>query len=302
MNNIPYYFTDNHKKYEIEYLQYNNYIFIKDLSYTTNDSKAIILLFNFEGENVLRGYGDGIIFPKINYFNVEKIHVKNKDKKLQDIFDYIVEIFDNYNIVNTKIYQDPYLCFKLGYSIFSLIDICKFKLESNIHTYINYSKEVILDNLESEMDGGVRRLIHNFKKNLPTIDIYFGEIEDNIFESFINKHLELSGKKTKSNESWNFMKKMIQNREAILLAHEENYVLFHTSKKYSYYGVNACTKKSTIVSYLFYEGIKWLIKNECEFIHFGMYHKYYEDEKKYNIAKFKKSFCNKMYTQYYLVK
>ena len=126
MNNIPYYYDDLWQQHEIEYLQFHNYKFIKDLSYLKDGCKSIILLFEFEGNNILRGYRDGIIFPQINYFNIEKLHVKKKEQKIQTIFDYIANIFNEYNIVNTKIYQDPVLCKQLGYSIFDLLDVKQF--------------------------------------------------------------------------------------------------------------------------------------------------------------------------------
>ena len=47
MNNIPYYYDDVWKKHEIDYLKFNDYKFIKDLSYTKDKSKSIILLFNY---------------------------------------------------------------------------------------------------------------------------------------------------------------------------------------------------------------------------------------------------------------
>ena len=84
--NTPYYFSDISKEYEIEYLKFNNYIFLKDLSYTKNNSKSIILLFEYEGKKLLRGYQDGIMFPQINYFNIQNIHTKHREKKLQEIF------------------------------------------------------------------------------------------------------------------------------------------------------------------------------------------------------------------------
>ena len=303
MNYTPYYFSDISKEYEIEYLKFNNYIYKKDLSYTKNDCKSIILLFNFEGKNILRGYRDGIMFPQINYFNIENIHIKKKETKLQEIFEYIIKIYDEYNIVDSKIYQDPYLCFKLGYSIFNLIDTKNFNIESNMHLCINYSENVNIENIECEMEGGgTRTIINGFKKNPPTIKIYFGEIENEIFQSFVNKHYELAGKKTKSENCWDLNKEMILNKEAILVVYENNYVLFHSSENYSYYGINACTKGDKIVTYLLYEGIKWLTKNGYKFIHFDIFHKYSIGEKNINISKFKKSFCNKIYTQYYVYK
>ena len=299
----PYYYSETHKEYEIEYLKYNNYNFISDLSYTKNNSKSIILLFEYEGKKVLRGYQDGIIFPQINYFNLKNIHTKHREKKIQEIFDYIFRLFEDYNIVNTKIYQEPYLCYIMGYSIFDLIDIKNFNLEKTMDICISYKNDINIENIEKHMEGGgTRTIINGFKKNPPKVNIYYGEISNDIFNSFIDKHINLAGKKTKTDKCWNLINEMIKKKEAILLISNDNYVLYHISKNYCYYGINACSKKDRIVTYLLYEGIKWLIKNGCNFIHFGKYYKYFNDEKNKNISKFKKSFCNKMFTQYYLDK
>jgi hypothetical protein len=302
MNNLPYYFSETWKKYEIDYLKFNNYNFIKDLSYEQNSCKSIILLFEYEGKNILRGYSDGIVFPQINYFDINNIHIKKKGDKIQKIFNYINEIFKEYNIVDTKIYQDPYLCYSLGYSIFDLIDIDNFKLKYKIEMYVNYESNVIQDKIENYMEGGgARTIINGFKKNIPNVNIYFGEINDETIESFKNKHIELSGKKTKDDICWELTKQLIINKEGLLLENNNNFILFLISDNYSYYAINACTKRDKIVTFLLYEGIKWLNNNNYKYIHFGTFYKYYNDEKNINISKFKKSFCNKMFNQYYLV-
>ena len=41
--NTPYYFSNISKEYEIEYLKFNNYTFISDLSYTKNNVIYIII-------------------------------------------------------------------------------------------------------------------------------------------------------------------------------------------------------------------------------------------------------------------
>ena len=299
--NTPYYFSEISKKYEINYLNFHGYNFIRDLSYTKNDSRSIILLFEKENNKILRGYQDGIIFPELNYFNMENIHVNKKQKKIQEVFDYIFSIFEKYKIVNTKIYQDPYLCFKLGYSIFNLIDTKFFNHGSSIDICVNYSKNTNINFIEKEMEsGGARTVINGFKKNPVDVVILSGTIDDLLFDAFVKKHLMLAGRKTKPDYCWNMIKDMIKNREAILVYYQDNYILFHSSFNYSYYGINACTKKDKIITYLLYKGIQWLITNKCEFIHFGKFYKYFEDDKNINISKFKKSFCNKMFTQYYL--
>ena len=303
MNKIPYYFSENWKNYEIEYLKYHKYKFIKDLSYEKNNSRSIILLFEFEGKNLLRGYRNGIIFPQINYFNIYNIHVKKKEKKIQDIFDYINKIFLDYDIKDTVIYQDPVLCYKLGYSIFDLININDFKINYTLETYINYESNI--KDIHAEMEpGGTRTIINGFLKNdLPKYNIYFGDIDDKVFENFKNKHFELAQKETKSELCWNIMKKSFIDKEYLMIESNNNFVVFIVSEDYCYYGYNACTRKDKIVSFLLYQGIKWLTENNYKYIHFDSLSQYYENlSKNYFIANHKKSFCNKIYAQFYLKK
>jgi len=296
MNTTPFYYDNLWKEHEIEYLKFNNYTFIKDLSYTENNCRSIILLFNYEGNNILRGYADGIIFPQINYFDIENIHTKKRDKKIQNILDYILKVFNDYNIVDTKVYQDPYLCKKLGYSIFDLLDLKQLKLKYKLEMYFEKSQgNNILTSLKSKS-----RTIINKYLNKTKFNIYFGEVNDTIFNSLVDKHLELSGKKTKPDKCWSILKDMIKEKKAILLVSDNNYIIYFISNKYCYYAINACTKRDSIVSYLLYEGLKWLTENKFNFIHFYTYEKYIKDEKKKCISKYKKALCNKMFTQYYL--
>jgi len=295
INNIPYYYDNLWKEHEIEYLKFNGYTFIKDLSYTEDKCKSIILLFEYQGNNILRGYCNGIVFPQINYFDIESIHVKKKSQKIQKIFDYIDNIFNEYKIVNTKIYQDPYLCKKLGYSIFDLINLNKFKLKHKLVMYFEKSNKSILNSLKGE----TRRIVKKYL-NKTKFSIYFGEIDNSVYESFVKKHFELAERKTKPDNCWLFLKKMIQKKKAILLVFNNNYIFYFLSNNYCYYAINACTKKDRISTYLLVEGIDWLTDNNYKFIHFGDFEKFVEGEKHIAISKYKKSLCNKMYTQYYL--
>ena len=83
MNNIPYYYDNLWKEHEIEYLKFNGYTFIKDLSYTKDSCRSIILLFNYEDNNILRGYIDGIMFPQINYFDIELCNESHYDTQFE---------------------------------------------------------------------------------------------------------------------------------------------------------------------------------------------------------------------------
>lgn len=165
--------------------------------------------------------------------------------------------------------------------------------------FINYDDNI--KEIEKEMEGGgTRTIINGFNKNKPEFNIYFGDIDKTVLERFKNKHVELSGKITKDDVCWDIIYKFIKEKEGLLLESNNNFIFFHISQYYSIYGINACTKKDKIVTYLLYEGIKWLNSNNYKFINFGTYYKYYNDSKNISISKFKKSFCNKMYTQYYL--
>lgn len=297
MNETSYYYDDIWKEHEINYLSFSGYNFIKDLSYTEDKCKSIILLFNYNGKNILRGYCDGIIFPEINYFNIENIHIRKKNKKIQKIFDYINSIFNKYQIVNTKIYQCPYICKKLGYSIFDLIDLKKFKLKYKLSVYFEKLNNDIP--ILSVMKGETRT---NIKKYINKCEykIYFGDIDEQIFSNFVDKHLKLAGKKTKSDKCWNLLKQMIIEKKSLLITSDNNFILYFVSKNYCYYAINACDRRDKIVSYLLYMGMEWLNNNGYKTIYFSKLEKFENTEKMINIARFKKGFCNKIFTNYYL--
>ena len=303
INTIPYYYDDLWKEHEIEYLTFNNYKFIKDLSYTKNDCVSIILLFEYEEKYILRGYCDGILFPQINYFDIENIHIKKKKEKIKEIYNYIMNIFEEYNIKHTKIYLNPVDSFNLRHSLFSLIHT-DYKIEQNnrlelVIYYENLNSKIEI--LEQEMKGGgTRTLINGFNKNPPNINIYFGDISECIFNKFIDKHFELAGHKTKSEKCWNILKTFIIFKKAVLIESNNNYVLFKISKNFCYYSINACTQKDKIVTFLLYKGIQWILKNGYNFIYFGAHPNNFSDEKNINIAEFKKNFCNKIFTNYYI--
>jgi hypothetical protein len=302
MNSLPYYYDDLWKQHEIEYLKFNNYIYKNDLSYTINNCISIILLFEFQGKHVLRGYNDGILFPQINNFDIENIHVNKKKDKVLEILYYINNIFEEYNIQDTKIYQNIYDSFKIRYSIFSILDTTFNFVEKNkLEIALIYDNTICIDDIEKCMEsGGVRNIINKFNKNPPTINIYFGNIPDIIFDNFVKKHFELAERKTKPEICWNILKTFILEKKAILVESNNNFVMFNVSRNYCYYSINACNRKDKIVSYLLYSGIKWLLHNHYNNIHFGSYANYYKDEKNINIAKFKKGFCNKLFNSYYL--
>ena len=99
---LPFYYSDEWKKYEIEYLNSNGHKVIKDLSNYIENTQSIILLCQYNTKYVLRGYRDGIIFPTPTNFNIENIHIKKRISKIQKIFDEINQIFKTENIVILK--------------------------------------------------------------------------------------------------------------------------------------------------------------------------------------------------------
>ena len=304
MNKIPFLYDDLWKQHEIEYKIFNGYTFIKDLSYNKQHIKSIILLFKFNDEYVLRGYGNGILLPfitNLNQTNILNIHLKNKKQRLKELYDYIIQICKQYDIKNTKIYQFPYYSYILNHNLLNLIDLPS---KSILEQCFYIDQKHIHDDPSIFMNKRIRNTLnqYNSKKiclNIK-INIYFGDIPNNIFQKFVNKHFTLAEKKTKSDKCWDILKQFIHEEKAILLEGDNNFIYYFVSENFCYYGINACDRKNALCSILLYEGIKWIINNGYNFIYFDHYQNHYDTEKLINISKYKYNLCNNLFNNYYL--
>lgn len=295
-SDLPYFYDDLWKKHEIKYHEFYGYKYIKDLSYKEPYIHSNILLLEFNDELVLRGFGKGILFPYVS--NMDIINIHSKKKTILSIYNYIFDIIQKYNIKNTKIYQYPYYSFIAGYNILDRIGI----KNNNICEQILYYDKVP-ENITSNMKLGTRRIINSYlKKKICDykINIYFGQIPDNIFDKFIDKHFELSQSKTKPDICWDIIKEFIKREKAILVEGNNNFVYFLLSEHLCSYGINACSRRDPIVTILIYHAIKWIFDKGYKLIWFDKYETYFDNEKEKNISIFKNGFCNKLINNYYI--
>ena len=301
MNKLPYYYDELWKEHEIEYLEFNGYKYIEDLSYIKDNCKSIILLFNYNNVNLLRGYSNGILFPLINNFDINNINYKKRKKELEKIYNYIIDICKKYDIKNTKLYMNHCYSFSLNHSLFSIIKVENKQLLSLCHYNNNFDKHYNPLNI---MKSNTKNIINKYLKKKKftdiKINIYFGSIPDNIMNNFINKHFILAGKKTKSDKCWDIIKNFIIQKKSILIEGNNNFIYYFISDNYCYYAFNACDKKSDICTILLYEGMKWIFNNGYNFVNFGNSDLFYDNEKMINIQKYKKGLCNKIFTNYYV--
>ena len=295
INKLPYIYDEFYKNYLIDYYEFNDYKLVKDLS-KFNNIKIIILIFEKNNEKFLFGFDDGIIFPYVNFdifnFNADKYKLK-----IDNIIKNIVNDIRIYYNGVIKIYNYSYYQYNISYNIFNLLNY----KNSSLIDCINILNTDILHGMKYNIKNIINRYIKKKIFSDENILIYFGEISNEIFNGFIQKHFELSERKTKSDRCWEILKEFILNKKAFLVKYKNEYVYFFISKEFSYYGINACSRKSDICTILIYEAFLFLKKYGCNFIY--MYH-YINDNidiKLNNISFFKKSMSNKLIDNYYCI-
>ena len=131
-----------------------------------------------------------------------------------------------------------------------------------------------------------------------TINIYFGEIPNKIYDNFSYKYKQLDQKRP---AIWmdDYFKPLIIQKKAFLVEINNNFVFFSISDTLSYYILSACDKKDDITTILIFKSIQFSVKNKCNYIYFGNYYTDFDNIKSQNISKFKYGFCNKLITNYY---
>jgi hypothetical protein len=295
MNNIPYFYDALWKEHEVEYLQGYNYIFIKELHYPKEfQVTGIILLFQYDGIFVLRGYNDGIMLPNFNNLNMSKLHEKSRKDRVKKCYDYIFHILKEYNIKNTKIYQNPTYAYQMRYDIINLI-YKDFDIRSQLCNLINTT--YFVDYMGLSKKQVIKKYIDKKIYNDHCISIYFGDVPNDIFNIFIQKHYNLAGKKTKSDKCWELLKRFIEQKKAILCKYDDNFVYFFISENFCYYGINACTKYSEICTILIYYSIKWIFEHNFKFVYMDQYIQS-ENIKQTSLSDYKYSLCNELFTNY----
>jgi hypothetical protein len=291
-----FYYSELWRDHQIYYYNFNGYTLIKDLSKFTSNYKVIIIIFEKDGKKILTGFDDGILFPYIG----DIIYNINSDSYKDYINNIVINLKNEINLYYTEkinIYMHPLIQYNLGFNLFEYFGI------SNKTYYDLFFIGNNINLITQKMKYSVRNIINKFEKKKiyqeNEIVVYYGDISDNIYQQFVDKHFELAQKKTKSDKCWEILKKFIFLKKAFLVSYGNDFVYFFISKDFAYYGINACTKKSDICLILIYYAFKFCITHNCNNIYMYHYIENSEIDKNNKLAYFKKSMSNKIINNYY---
>lgn len=178
----------------------------------------------------------------------------------------------------------------------------------------NYKPRLLFDMLvnkhnfnEQQYYAGIRKsyksLINWGRRELKIEYINKNNLRYDEFANFQNFHQKISGKKTRSDESWNIQYKMLENGfgELILGHYQGNLVagsLFIDQFDTTVYFTGVYERslfEYGVSHYLLYEGIlRAIMRDGANKVFLGNFDAHITDEKQHNIQFFKKGFCNEL--------
>ena len=247
------------------YLNNNNLILIP---ITVNNNKK----YSFYG-NPIKIISEDYI-SKIDYLEIKNYFEKTESEKL-----FIFEIKDENDLINNKLDQVEKIFYEININLLESIERIKSNFSSNTRNEIkkNYenTKYEIIDK-------------KNYKK-------------DQIFE-MMNLHIKISGRKTRSEQSWKQNEKMILNDKGFLI--KVTYKDKLVSYSFFFYNDVICRYFSSVSDREYYKQIKnmnhktlWIainfVKEKSKFFNVGeisIFNKQDITDKEKNIEKFKKKF------------
>lgn len=201
---------------------------------------------------------------------------------------------------------------------YRLSNISKFHellISENIEVKIEYEMFVDLqysiNEIKSNFRDSYKSLINSSKRLWDTF------IQDNfdkkIWEEFKNLHFEVSGKKTRSDLTWELQHEAIKEKKAILIyLRDQNGDMigggfFNFSKDESIYSVGAYKRElfdKPIGHLIQFQAIEYFKENNIKKYRIGKYviNKNLYTEKEISISYFKKGFCNTIIPRYIYTK
>lgn len=318
-------------EYETEYNKFHGKILVDRK--IIKDSSYFFYLDLFQDQNNEYCIGSNInmsLYPlKINGVDDGIFQVKHIKRFFKSLKKVILDWVEKYNLSRKQtiyFHQDPKTTIKYNYSLLDSLkkeelDSLKIKINriERSRSWIDIKKiNRSFDQLKKHFRQSYRNIINrnDFKstiynsKNTNTI------INDKI-KSFKNKHLDLAGKETKSDQCWNYLGQLIKEDQAFLVELDNNYVyfLYDNDHEYVYYGINASSKRDYITHKLISDSVKYLLnkENNVKYIDLGRfywnqpgYNKEFifdfekEDPvKQYEMGFFKMGFSNYITSDYY---
>ncbi len=190
------------------------------------EKEALLVLCNFK-DYTLGWFGDEIKFVLKGAFSLEEVYLIQKlaSEKLSLLVD---DFRIKHLLVNENFLFERYIGFEYlrsGMLVRSLVFPC-----------LDYSET------KSMLRKSYKSLINWGEKNLKTIILNDTNISEEIFESFRLFHIKVSGRETRSKETWDLQLAAILKKEAFLICcyisdHLVSAQYYIYGKKVAYYGV-----------------------------------------------------------------
>ncbi len=260
---------------------YYETVFINKSVFLNNDNLILIPItlnnkkYSFYG-NPIKIISENYL-SKIDYLQIQKYFKEIKSEKL-----FIFQVKDENNLLNNNLDQVEQIFYEINIDLQESIDQIKSNFSSNTRNEIKKNYEDIKYEIID---------VKNYKKN-------------QIFE-MMKLHIKISGKKTRTEETWKQNEKMILNNRGFLI----KVTLKDKLVSYSFFFYNnvTCRYFSSVSNREYYKKIRnihhktlWtainFVKGKSKFFNVGIiniFNKYDISEKEKNIEKFKKKFKGK---------
>ena len=272
----------------------------KDTSFVITENKTPVLgvratvTVNPNGESEVSCFGLPLLY--IENRCIDKSQRQGAYKILRDWLDNLLEIYPKCSIV----YQD-FLTSN------SLSVVGEYLMESGSQAKLYFSRVIDLSSPEVELHSQIRKSYKNLinwgKKNLVIriLDEKTIKLED--IELFRQLHQHVSGRKTRSHQTWNLQYQMIYHKEAFAIMGEfegdlVTAALFPYSSKYCYYGVSVSRRElfdKPLSHALIWSAMQYAKQQGCHFFELGsqLYSNQGDpipNKKELNISTFKRGF------------
>ena len=301
MNKIPYLYDKAWLEHEIYYKEFNGYKFVEDISIENENVFFPLQIFK-QAKNTNTVTFENFEMPY--FFNRMDLESNSLKKMLKKTNALALDKLKYSGIQRCTMHQFPYYTYNRPFPFFYQFG----------HKTIFRGRSVI-DTSKSlkEIWSNIRSRYRSNIKNDIDAKYYFGCLPQFVLNKIKLRHLQLAGRVTKPDICWNILKKFVDQKKALVVEYEGNYVYFLVSKYYSYYGISISERNTQNITHnLMWAAIKYLKEIGCEFIDLGIYYttqvefKISESEindfdKIKNISHFKNGFANNTIMDFYSI-
>ena len=232
----------------------------------------------------------------LNFYG-NPIFLNNSDESIK------LRLFEKFKKI-LNLYEIKEIIFKKELSLNEVEKISKkeFSNEIIVENYIDLNKS--LDEIRKNFSKGHKHILNKDYKDLLYEVFDYKNYKKNQIEEMRELHKKVSGKVTRSIESWKVNEDMILNKKGFLIKVKENdnlisySFIFKNSEEAIYF--SSCTLRDKFIQYKnithksIWKCISYLKDSNCKKFHLGisktLYSKKIVDQKRKNIERFKSSF------------